>query len=237
MIVTMTSGQRSLIDTERGRWERLLLALSFVAATVFVLLEYNVPAADDADEVALSEVVRDLELLPAMEQERLLESVPVPDVPDVAPLIRVVDEPVDDMAILDELIEAEVSGQDTDVDDVPPVEAEMTVTTPDDEPLDMRIVEQLPEFPGGMLYFMKWLTKNVGYPKGARDEKVGGRLVATFIVNTDGTVSDISVLDSFDDRCERAVLDVLRRMPKWTPGIDHGRPCRTMMAVPLVFQP
>jgi len=62
-------------------------------------------------------------------------------------------------------------------------------------------------------------------------------MAASFIVNEDGTVSDLKILNSFDPRFDLVVLGVLKKMPKWTPGIDEGKPCRTMMVVPLVFNP
>ena len=222
---------------ENRRWEMYLLGFVFSLSTFFVLLEYNTPIADDDDVAMLNDMVKDLELLPALEQEQMLESVVLPEEPVVTPNINVVEEPTSELDILDELADATEQGQETDKTDEPVAAPEITVTDADDHPLDMRVVEQLPEFPGGMLYFVKWFSKNIVYPKSARDQKVGGRMAASFIVNEDGTISDIQLIDSFDDRFDQQVLSVLRRMPKWTPGIDQGKPCRTMMVVPLIFQP
>lgn len=224
-------------NLENRRWEMYLLGLVFSLSTFFVLMEYNAPMPEDEDMAMLNDIVKDLELLPALEQELVLESVALPEEPVVTPNINIVDEATNTLDILDELADATEQGQETDKTDEPEAAPELAVTDTDDHPLDMRTVQQLPEFPGGMLYFVKWFSKNIVYPKTAREQKFGGRMAASFIVNEDGTVSDLKILNSFDPRFDLVVLGVLKKMPKWTPGIDEGKPCRTMMVVPLVFNP
>ena len=104
------------------------------------------------------------------------------------------------------------------------------------EPLDYRVVEDLPQFPGGAVEFMKWLTKNLKYPATAQQRKVQGRVVAQFIVNTDGSVSDIQVVERLSAECDREALRVLRMMPKWQPGLMNAKPCRTKVCIPIVFK-
>ena len=104
------------------------------------------------------------------------------------------------------------------------------------EPLDFRVVEDLPQFPGGAVEFMKWLTKNLKYPAVAQQRKVQGRVVAQFIVNQDGTVSDIQVVERLSNECDREALRVLRMMPKWQPGVMNAKPCRTKVCIPIVFK-
>ena len=100
----------------------------------------------------------------------------------------------------------------------------------------MRIVEQLPEFPGGMTAFVQWLTRNLKYPEAARSQKLQGRVVLSFIVNKDGSVSQVKVARSVNPLLDREALRVIRMMPPWKPGIQNNEPCRTMIAVPIVFQ-
>ena len=104
------------------------------------------------------------------------------------------------------------------------------------EPLDFRVVEDLPQFPGGAVEFMKWLTKNLKYPAVAQQRKVQGRVVAQFIVNQDGSVSDIQVVERLSTECDREALRVLRMMPKWQPGLMNAKPCRTKVCIPIVFK-
>ena len=103
------------------------------------------------------------------------------------------------------------------------------------EPVDFRVVEDLPQFPGGASEFMKWLTKNLKYPASAQKKQVKGRVVAQFIVNTDGSVSDLVLTEHLEAACDREVLRVLRMMPKWQAGLMNAKPCRTKVCIPIVF--
>lgn len=105
-----------------------------------------------------------------------------------------------------------------------------------DESLDFRVVEDLPQFPGGAVEFMKWLTRNLKYPASAQQRKVQGKVVAQFIVNKDGSVSDLELVQKLDPQCDREALRVLRMMPKWKPGVMDAKPCRTKVCIPIVFK-
>ena len=131
--------------------------------------------------------------------------------------------------ISEELFEGDVAD-----DDLP--EQEEQKEEKDDEVLNFRVVEELPQFPGGYLEFVKWLTRNLKYPPLARQQKVQGRVVAEFIVNKDGSVTDVQVVNSLNRYCDHEALRVLRSMPRWTAGIDNGKPCRTKVCIPIVFK-
>lgn len=99
-----------------------------------------------------------------------------------------------------------------------------------------RIVEQLPEYPGGVVEFMKWLTKTLQYPSSAQRMKVQGTCVVQFIVNTDGSISDIKVKKSLSKLCDAEALRALYKMPKWKPGKMGGKPVRTQFVIPIEFK-
>ena len=105
-----------------------------------------------------------------------------------------------------------------------------------DAPVDFRVVEDLPQFPGGAVEFMKWLTKNLKYPSSAQQRKIQGRVVAQFIVNKDGSISDLILVEKVSPELDREALRVLRMMPKWTPGVMDAKPCRTKVCIPVVFK-
>ncbi len=98
-----------------------------------------------------------------------------------------------------------------------------------------RVIEQLPEFPGGASAFMTWLTHRLEYPKSIKKGD-GVKVVAQFIVNKNGTISDLKIVKSLNDDCDAEVLRVLNMMPKWKPGIEKGKPTRTEYVVPVVFE-
>jgi protein TonB len=105
-----------------------------------------------------------------------------------------------------------------------------------DAPVDFRVVEDLPQFPGGAVEFVKWLTKNLKYPPSAQQRKIQGKVVAQFIVNKDGTISDLELVKHLDPQCDREALRVLRMMPQWKAGIMDAKPCRTRVCIPIVFK-
>lgn len=105
-----------------------------------------------------------------------------------------------------------------------------------EEPIKFTVVQKIPEFPGGWSAFMQWLTKNLKYPSAAQKNKVQGTVVITFIVNKDGSIAETKVSTSVDPVLDAEALRVMKMMPKWKPGMDRNKICRTMIAVPVVFQ-
>lgn len=99
----------------------------------------------------------------------------------------------------------------------------------------LRIVEELPEFPGGMTEFMKWLTNALRYPQRSKQLKQQGTVVVSFVIEKDGSVTNINFVKQTHTALDAEVLRVLRIMPKWTPAKQHGKPCRAVIAVPFVF--
>lgn len=106
----------------------------------------------------------------------------------------------------------------------------------DDDPETLRIVQELPEYPGGMVEFMKWLTLNLRYPPAALRTKIEGTVMISFIVNTDGSISNIKVEKHAHALLENEALRIASMMPKWKPGKDHGKVCRSQVAIPIVFE-
>ncbi|RYU86961.1 TonB family protein [Mucilaginibacter terrigena] len=96
-------------------------------------------------------------------------------------------------------------------------------------------VEQSPRFPGGQAAFAKYLGKNIKYPAEAKKNKVEGRSVLTFVVETDGSLTDIKVLRALGSGTDEEAVRVLKASPKWVPGIQNGRKVRVQYSVPVTF--
>jgi protein TonB len=96
-------------------------------------------------------------------------------------------------------------------------------------------VEQAPTFPGGEGAFGKYLGKNIRYPAIARENNVQGRVVLTFVVERDGSLTDIKVLRSLGSGTDEEAVRVLKASPKWKPGIQNGRPVRVQYSIPVNF--
>jgi protein TonB len=77
---------------------------------------------------------------------------------------------------------------------------------------------------------------NLKYPVYAQQRKIQGKVMVSFIVNKDGSVADIKVLKSVNPYLDAEALRVMKMMPKWKPGQEKGKPCRTMIAIPVVFK-
>ena len=105
-----------------------------------------------------------------------------------------------------------------------------------EQPIKFTVVQKIPEFPGGWSAFMQWLTKNLKYPQVAQNNKVQGTVVVTYIVNKDGSIANTKVSTSVDAALDAEALRVMKMMPKWKPGMDKNKVCRTMIAIPVVFQ-
>lgn len=98
------------------------------------------------------------------------------------------------------------------------------------------VVEQMPEFPGGIKELMTYLKDNIKYPKAAQDKKVQGRVIVQFVVEKDGTPTEFNVVRSVDPDLDAEALRVLGGMPKWKPGMQKGQVVRVKYTVPVAFR-
>ncbi len=99
-------------------------------------------------------------------------------------------------------------------------------------------VEVLPEYPGGIEAFYKWLSKTLVYPPMARENNIQGRVTVNFVVEKDGSLTDIKVLRGVAGGADldAEAVRVLKKSQKWKPGIQNGRPVRVSYSVPVMFQ-
>jgi len=115
------------------------------------------------------------------------------------------------------------------------VNAQKTVVSEKDQKV-YEEVEEMPEFPGGMEALMKYLSTNIKYPKDAVKQKIEGRVMVTFIVDTDGSISDVKTVKTVYPSIDKESVRVVKKMPKWKPGKKDGRPVRVQYALPIVFR-
>jgi TonB family protein len=98
------------------------------------------------------------------------------------------------------------------------------------------VVEQMPEFPGGSIELMKFLSENIKYPEAASKAGTQGRVVAQFIVEADGSISNVKVLKNVSDEIDAEAVRVIKAMPKWKPGMQKGQPVRVKYTIPVTFR-
>ena len=220
-------------DLENLRVQGFLLGLVVVLAALLVALEWNsndsgwafFETDDDLEaEMELSPLKRDKDEIPMMlPQEQKVEQ-------PKSEQLRLVEDDVELTFEPEPVERPEELKEQKEIDEDKPEVVDMY-----NEPVDFRVVEDLPQFPGGASEFMKWLTKNLKYPASAQKKQVKGRVVAQFIVNTDGSVSDLELTEHLEAACDREVLRVLRMMPNWQAGVMNAKPCRTKVCIPIVF--
>jgi len=106
--------------------------------------------------------------------------------------------------------------------------------TPDNEKA-LTGVEQMPEFPGGEVALMKFLSTNVHYPTSASEMGIEGRVILRFIVSKTGVVSDVEIIRGLDPACDQEAIRAIYMMPKWIPGRQNGRDVPVYFTIPIKF--
>ena len=222
------------LEHRRGWFFLIGLAVAIGLIALAMNISFN-PGEEKMDEEMLEKIVQDLEL--KRPDENMMAYQMPEEKPEMKAKLNVVETPK-----TEEMTEELKKDQEKQLDGEGAKEEKEKaepIIPPEVEdkenPLNFRVVERLPEFPGGPVEFMKWLTRNLKYPASAQQQKIEGRVVVSFIINKDGTTSDIKVTKSATPVLDREALRVIRMMPKWKAGEDHGKPCRTMMAIPVVF--
>ena len=97
------------------------------------------------------------------------------------------------------------------------------------------VVEEMPQYPGGVGKLMEYVSMNVRYPKEAESKSIQGRVIITFVVEKDGSITDAEVIKSVDPALDAEALRVVKAMPKWTPGKQEGKPIRVKYTMPITF--
>ena len=98
------------------------------------------------------------------------------------------------------------------------------------------VVEVMPQYPGGQIAMLKYLMENIKYPEQAMKEGIQGRVTVRFIVEKDGSISDVKPILSVHPLLNKEAVRVVKSMPKWSPGKQNGKPVRVRFNVPVMFK-
>ena len=107
--------------------------------------------------------------------------------------------------------------------------------TPDEDEAFM-VIEDMPEFPGGTMGMLGYLTANIKYPAECREKNIQGRVLVSFVIDKDGYIVEPEVVKSVDPLLDAEALRVVNAMPAWTPGMQKGKPVRVKYTVPINFR-
>lgn len=234
--------QKSDIPTvEEHRATAFLLGLVLVLSVLYVAFQYNsAPQGMDLSDQSLDELVQDIELHPAMDDKEMVNTMTVqPPQKTFSERIKAVNQPLKQQ--IEKLSASTTSPLLVGDGEAEALNAKLSAALPpipvaSEQPLNFRIVQQMPEFPGGGSAFIQWLTRQLRYPPLAQSQRIQGRVVVSFIVNKDGSIADVKLEKSVNALLDREALRVIRMMPRWKPGVHNNQPCRTMVAVPVVFK-
>jgi protein TonB len=98
------------------------------------------------------------------------------------------------------------------------------------------VVENQPEFPGGNTAMMKFLSDNIKYPVIAQENGIQGRVICNFVVERDGSITDVQVVRGVDPSLDKEAVRVIQQMPRWKPGKQRGQAVRVRFTLPVVFR-
>jgi len=212
------------------RFRGLMLQTGFIIALSLVLIafEWTKPEKKGLDVAYRGESPVMEDIIPITGQK----DVKVMPTPRITTIFQVVD---DNREVRDSVIvDAEVNDDTRNADTL----AIPDISFRDDtvaEPEKFRIVEDMPEFPGGITALSHYLVSNIRYPAVAREAGISGKVYLEFTVSKEGTISDISVLRGIGGGCDEEAARVVRSMPPWVPGKQRGKPINVRFTLPVTF--
>lgn len=206
----------------------LYLSIGLVISLALVTLAFEWKSYDDTGLVDLGQVESDFEdvmEIPPTEQ-------PPPPPPKIVQpeIIEVPDEEE-----IEEDIEIDL---DVEITEDTQIEEMVFEEAPEEEATDeiFMVVEDQPEPQGGMQAFYEYVGKNLKYPSQARRMGVEGKVFVQFVVNTDGSLTDVQAIKGIGAGCDEAAVEVVKNAPKWKPGKQRGRAVRVRMVLPITFK-
>jgi TonB family protein len=107
-----------------------------------------------------------------------------------------------------------------------------------DDEMIFTVVEQQAQFPGGLGGLFEHIQKNLKYPKDARDNRITGKVMVEFVVDRAGEIppNEIKVTQSLYPSCDEEALRLIKSFPKWTPGMQNGKPVKSKFVIPISFK-
>jgi protein TonB len=100
----------------------------------------------------------------------------------------------------------------------------------------LEFVDQMPEFPGGEEGLFDYIQKNLKYPQQAVDSNTTGRVTINFVVNADGSITDVKLARGIGNGCDEEAIKVVKGLPRWNPGKRNGKKVRVAYSLPITFQ-
>lgn len=219
------------LEQHRTLW--LLMGLVIVFAVSFAVIEWTTFEKVEKKEKKVQQAALDIPidiLVPFTIPEKKV----VPPPPEAKKIVDILEIVEDNAEIVEsDLVSIEEQGEVVEISENTNIVVEEEVI----EETVFQVVEQQPEFPGGMKKLMEYLQENISYPRISRDNNSQGRAFIRFVVNSDGSIQGVEVLKSSGDiYLDKEAVRVVSGMPNWSPGKQAGKPVRVFFTLPVVFR-
>ena len=217
-------------DLEGKKTTWLLVGFVLILAAMFVAFEWTERDKQVTTDTGITEPIFEEEMIPITEQEEQKQAPPPPEAPKVEEVLQIAE---NDANVEESTIQSsEENNQAVEVKYTPVVVEE---EEPEEQQI-FQIVEEMPEFPGGMGECLKFLMKNAKYPTISQENGVQGKVSVKFVIEKDGSIADPVVVRGVDPYLDKEALRVVKSMPKWKPGKQRGKPVRVSYTVPVIFK-
>lgn len=205
----------------------VFLEVGFVIALTLVFFAFEYKSYDKVEYTDTSRIVDNTpeEIIPITEQK---VKPPPPKPPPQVTIINVVKDNVE--------VENDI---EIDIEFDEDVATEEFIFVQEEEEIEEQkiflVVENMPEFQGGEAAMYNFISKNIEYPRMAKESGISGRVFVTFVVERDGKVTDVQILRGIGGGCDEEAVRVIKMMPKWSPGMQRGKPVRVQYRMPIKF--
>jgi periplasmic protein TonB len=218
-------------DLENKKGIFLQIGLIFSLAVTLVAFEWKSYDTEEYNTYSTQRFSTEVEEMAPITQQYIPPPLPVPPLPSIA--LNIVENTArinDDISI-----DAEAD-ESTQVDEY---KSNTVIQQEDESEVKEQeiflVVENVPVFPGGDLAMKKFLMDNIRYPVMANQSGIQGTVHVTFVVERDGSVTDVRILRGIGGGCDEEALRVVRNMPRWEPGRQRGKPVRVQYHMPIKF--
>jgi len=219
--------KKAELENKRGLFLQIGLVLTL--GIVFLAFEWRVDTvkADVLD--ILEEIQLEDEIIPITTTDPIKPPPPPPPAPKIDDVIIIVDNDEED----DEDLVIEDS--EANVDEAVRIQVYEDIEIDDGEKIFV-IAEDMPEFPGGDVALIRWISKMIKYPMIAQENGITGRVYLNFVVNKQGGIENVKVIRGVDPSLDKEAIRVIKKMPKWIPGKQRGKAVNVSYSVPINFQ-
>ena len=175
----------------------------------------------------LSDIFYDIEDIPIMHREE-------PEPPEPPPSQEI--DIVDDEKEIDDFVDIDVDATATTVVEpfIPVIPKVVEPEVP--EGYIFVAADVMPEFPGGLSEMFRYIGESLNYPELAKQTDISGTVSLTFVVEPDGSITNVTLLRGIGGGCDEEAIRVIKSMPKWNPGLQRGEPVRVRFSIPVTYR-